>query len=416
MIGTRSAQTAWDFLTRDVTLFGGIQSPFLSWAGGIGIFVFFLWHLIRFFRHVSYARSAYLRLWPTVSSLAEGRRQGDQEWLTVKAFADSQASRQTNLRPDRIDLDDVHKLDAAMRQEPLFQRAWMQFRKTYVLERTSWFIEPRVFSTKPAGEYFPSEEVLAGRLNLSFYHQLPSLMTGIGLLFTFLAILIGLSRLHAEGAQIVGIQGLINGLAGKFLTSVIGLVCANVFVMLEKSRTYGLTTAHQRLVTTLDELFPRLTLEQLLENRGTNAAPTPVAPLGQDGHLADRVGATITDRLAPSVSALTSAVQTFAQRAQRESSVGQPRAIGDIAKGVRDGLATPMQDLQRAIAELTQSVGSFRHAQERTQLQLDELAGRLTVDLRHLGDVLERDESQHIGAGFRWLANLRQRATVKGAA
>ena len=29
------------------------------------------------------------------------------------------------------------------------------------------------------------------------------------------------------------IQGLINGLAGKFLTSIVGLLCANVFVLLE---------------------------------------------------------------------------------------------------------------------------------------------------------------------------------------
>ncbi len=103
-----------------------------------------------------------------------------------------------------------------VRREPLLEQAWFHYRKTFMIERTAWFIEPRVFSTRAASEFF-SQDVLSTSLNVAFYHQLPSLITGIGLLFTFLAILIGLSKLHADGSQIVGIQGLINGLAGKFL-------------------------------------------------------------------------------------------------------------------------------------------------------------------------------------------------------
>ena len=415
MIGSSLLSPIYDVLARDVTLWGSIQSPVLSLAGAAGIVAFCTWHLYRLFRQVSAARAAHARMQPGLSTLAEDRRQHQQEWLTIRALADSQTSRQPNPRPARIDLDDIHALDALLRQEPLYQRAWMQFRKTYVLEQTSWFVEPRVFSTKPAADFFAPENLLSGKLNLSFYQQLPSLLTGIGLLFTFLAILIGLSRLHAEGSQIVGIQGLINGLAGKFLTSVVGLVCANLFVMLEKSWSYMLTRSHQRFITVLDELFPRLTMEQLLENRVTAAPTTSVAAMPHQEDLAQLVGGTITDRLGPSLSALTSAVQSFAQRTQRDASSGQPRTAADVAKGVREGLATPLQDLQRAITELTRSVGDFRTAQGRAQQQLEDLAGRLTVDLSRLGEALDRGEPQGIGSGLRWFAGIRQRAVAKSS-
>lgn len=85
-------------------------------------------------------------------------------------------------------------------------------------------------------------------------------------MLTFLAILIGLSKLHADGSHIVGIQGLINGLAGKFLTSIVGLLCANLFVLLEKSALHRLGTTQQQFVAMVDELFPRRTMEQMLEN------------------------------------------------------------------------------------------------------------------------------------------------------
>lgn len=34
----------WEWLTRDVTVVGGLQSPMLSWIGAAGILVLCLWH------------------------------------------------------------------------------------------------------------------------------------------------------------------------------------------------------------------------------------------------------------------------------------------------------------------------------------------------------------------------------------
>jgi len=67
-------------------------------------------------------------------------------------------------------------------------------------------------------------------------------MTGMGLMFTLLAILIGRSELHANGSEIDGIQELINGLSGKFVTSIVGLACANAFTLLEHSLWQRWTT------------------------------------------------------------------------------------------------------------------------------------------------------------------------------
>ena len=34
----------WEWLTRDVTVVGGLQSPMLSWLGAAGILTLCLWH------------------------------------------------------------------------------------------------------------------------------------------------------------------------------------------------------------------------------------------------------------------------------------------------------------------------------------------------------------------------------------
>lgn len=397
-------QIVWERLSMDVALWGGFRSPLLSWLGVAAILIFFAWHVSRLIRNVRDVRQAYARVQPTIEELTAGRDHVDREWLAIRALGD--ASRTAN-QSTRIDLDDVHALDRQLRSEPLFERAWAQFRKTYVLERTSWFIEPRVFSTKSAAEYFSHEQVLASRVNIAFYHQLPSLMTGLGLLCTFLAILIGLSKLHADATQIVGIQGLINGLAGKFLTSIVGLICANAFVMVEKSVLFGLASDHRRFVLGLDELFPRRTLEQMLENCasvGGGEAPATMA-----AGLAPGEKAPAADSLVPSIKALTTVMESFTKRTSDGRGIEPTRAAAEVARGVRDGLSGSMQELQKAIQSLSQSVGQFQATQERTQQQLDKLTGRLTLK-RQLADTLDETDAQETAASGRWWSAVRSKA------
>ena len=133
-------------------------------------------------------------MWPTLANLAASRKSLQSEWLVVPNLSDmKKAANQDGAQPERVDLDDLHTLDKAMRREPRLEQAWLHFRKTFVVERTAWFIEPKVFATRTAAEFFP-RDLLNSRLNLAFYHQFPSLITGVGLLFTFLAILIGLEQ------------------------------------------------------------------------------------------------------------------------------------------------------------------------------------------------------------------------------
>jgi hypothetical protein len=165
---------------------------------------------------------------------------------------------------ETADLDRLRELDEAMRDEPALRRPWVQYRKTLLIEHVPWFKEPRVFSTRRAEEFFTPDAVLRGG-DVAFFGQVPSLITGLGLLLTFVAISIGLNRLHVDGQTITGIPGLINGLAGKFLTSIVGLACANAFLLLERPAVRGLMERHTEFVALLDESFPRRTVEDLLD-------------------------------------------------------------------------------------------------------------------------------------------------------
>ena len=237
----------WHVLTRDVAVVGGLQSPLLSWIGAAAILTLCLWHSAVLIRGLLHIQRTLSRFQSSVAPLILARRQVSKDWLVIPALA----KRRTNLAESpetRRDLDDLQALDRAVRSEQAFARDWLSYRKTLAVEQSAWFLEPTVHSQRSASEFFSFESLCAAHLNVRFYRQLPAFMTGMGLMFTFLAILIGLSKLHANGSEIDGIQGLINGLSGKFVTSIVGLACANAFTLLENSLWHRLDNRHRECV------------------------------------------------------------------------------------------------------------------------------------------------------------------------
>lgn len=254
--------TGW--LSRDVALWGGLYSPLLSWIGAGALIVFVMWQVVRLCADVQAARAVCTDIDDSLARLLKERRVTHRDPLAPHHHTfRSNPLEQNNSR----DVDDLSLLDRLMDLDPAMSHAWAHYRKTLVLEEVAWFQEPRIFSTRHAEECFTFDRLFARRVHHAWYSHVPSFVTGVSLLLTFVALLMGLSHLHADAQGIQGLQGLINGLAGKFLTSIVGLICANTFSLVEKRMLFRLVTAHQDLVDSIEQLFPRKMLEQWLEEQ-----------------------------------------------------------------------------------------------------------------------------------------------------
>ncbi len=376
-----TTSSLWEFLSRDASFFGGPQSPMLSWLGSFGIVVFFLWQVIRLRREVSGAQGPFNRVRPMLTALAHDRGDVDRERFTSHALVgfSTQASQPTSAST-RIDCNDLQTLEKALQKEPMFRQAWAQFRKTLVLEHVPWFVEPRIFSTCRAEEIFTQDMLLSHRVNLAFYSQLPSLVTGIGLLLTFLALFIGLSKLHADGHDITGIQGLINGLAGKFLTSIVGLIAANLFTLIEKPMIFRLMNEHHTFLGLLDELFPRKTMEQMLEQLTPMHHAAGSNRQASGGELEERTEDIDRDSLAVPIAELTAAVRSLTQWKQEEQAAGR-RMTAELPQVLREEFTAPITALNASIQRLTTLLKDMPRQKAQEPRTLDELMSRLTDGL-----------------------------------
>ncbi|MBH0191502.1 MAG: hypothetical protein HP492_07020 [Nitrospira sp.] len=377
---------SWDLLSHDMALVGGLQSPLLSWLGAGGILLLGLWHSIGLILGTWQIRQALARLHPTVARLASARQQVSREWILLPHSSKKQ-KQQAQAQGARRDLDDLQDLDRVMRAERTFAGDWLSYRKTFVVEQPAWFIEPTVSTERSAAEHFSFASLCATRLNVRFYQQLPSFLTGMGLMFTFLAILIGLSKLHANGSQIEGIQSLINGLAGKFITSVVGLACANGFMLLEKSLWYRLAAQHRHLVSLLDDMFPQKVKDgnvHLSQN-----SPTSVGGSWRSDSAHQLVEA-VHQRLGSTVSALTSISQSLATLGNTQGRLKPEHLASELGAEVRRALKPLMDPLLESIRELTHSIEQQRHPAPLSPAETDKMLDRLMRRLDGGHHVAER--------------------------
>ncbi len=115
----------------------------------------------------------------------------------------------------------------------------------------------------PAREVLTEESVSERYYHASFYQAVPGILTGLGLAATFIAILWALTGLHVtvtnDTETITGIKELIEGLSGKFLTSIVGLLLSIVYLLIERKWCERrLTKAFEDLLEATSELIPTI--------------------------------------------------------------------------------------------------------------------------------------------------------------
>jgi hypothetical protein len=206
---------------------------------------------------------------------------------------------------------------------------------------------------------------------------------------------------------------LINGLAGKFLTSIVGLICANLFVLLEKSALHRLAMTQQQFVMMVDELFPRKTMEQMLENftPGAGASQPSTATGAVPSDLGDRLVGTLSDRLSPTVAALREAVELLSRREPGNRAAAPDRLAEELSRILQQTMAAPIQELNQTIQTLARSLEELKR--DRSVQPAERGFEVETIAASPVPDVQQDPDDSMLG--LRWFASWRQGASMKGA-
>jgi hypothetical protein len=163
------------------------------------------------------------------------------------------------------------------------------------------------FLSEPLREVLPMETLVGDGYNSGFWKAVPGLLTGTGLALTFTAILLALSDVRYDKANTVnpisGIDALINGLSGKFLSSIVALVLSIAFTFVERGCSRSLRNAYENTLRKLSGVVPHLTLSRILLDIHTDTRKQAVSLSNLSSELVDRLTNTFNRDVVPGLSA-----------------------------------------------------------------------------------------------------------------
>ncbi|MBI9113197.1 anti-phage ZorAB system protein ZorA [Maridesulfovibrio ferrireducens] len=280
---------------------------------------------------------------------------------------------------------------------------WNEFDETLVeadgqLKNTS---EAAVFfnSTSLAGSLVGNRLLAAG----------PGIITGIGVLGTFLGLQLGLGHLALGGEtkqMVDGIGKLVSSASIAFTTSVCGVLFSLVFNFIEKSLERHVKGRIRRLQRQIDELFPRFSASELFVEIRNDGRESRKTLQGLAEKIGDRMQEAVSDVstsiqtglteslsnvLAPAVDRMVDAAEQLNSR-QAEGSEEALRSliekftdnVGKEGDQQRQALADASSDVREALSQLGENMSSFFKTLEGQQGALKEDQSKRTGAVENL--------------------------------
>lgn len=163
-----------------------------------------------------------------------------------------------------------------------------------------------------ASEVFNPASLAHGLVGNRFLLAMPGILTGLGVLGTFVGLQIGIGGLELDSSQIENldksIAPIIKGCSTAFATSVWGVVCSLLFTVIEKFLEWLALSRIRQLQSRVDALIPRYTPEEsMIELQRASAETEGVlkglaVAIGDEMQKAmNRLGSSITEAVKDSL-------------------------------------------------------------------------------------------------------------------
>jgi hypothetical protein len=325
--------------------------PEIIWAFCAVVLLVFLWQWLSMWLSRNRLRKRLRILATTLQELRNGDHRDSLHGLTTE-----------KLDEYRVALDKI---------EGLPKEWWSRIHHSIELyvnqeDQEGWFL------TERPRNLLPYDVVVSQNFHGAIYGAIPGILTGLGLTGTFLAILWALYGVHYDELNTVkpvtGMEGLINGLSGKFLSSIIALLLSIFFTMQEKHIVRSLRRDYDALISAISNAFPFLSTSRILLDIHRFSAKQTVSVSNISSEVVDRFTNAFNERVVPGLaSGMSSGVADKLQtefRPTMERMAGSldqlQLAIVSLETQKQDSVTGEFEKMAKALEEsITQALSSM---------------------------------------------------------
>ena len=276
-------------------------------------------------------------------------------------------------------------INAKFKNNYYLKDIWVEFEETIEKDKRS----NKVYNTLQTEDFFNNQSIITANIkHLEMVKSMPAILTALGLLGTFLAILIGLNEVEVlQGGQVKGMEGLINGLAGKFASSIIALGCSIVITLREKIYHSRLTRIVSDMQRCMNKIFPRRSAEklliELLRFNDEQTAALKSFSTDMSGHL--KVG--ISEGINPLIEKLVNSIDEIKKEKQQSSESAITNLVSDFKSSLTGAAGAEITNMANVLQGATEVMSNFAQNNK-------ELENRVNFMINSLETTINNQQSQ----------------------
>lgn len=333
-------------------------------------------------------------------------------WLKLRAELKAAVAFIESKVPEKdtsIDDETYHEIDDYFMGKPDFAYSWREFSEVIIK------VDGRFHNSIQAEDFFTHSSVIrTGPTMIGAWHSsIPGILTGLGLLGTFVALLLGLAQLHvSDTQQVQGIEEFINALSGKFTSSIAGLVMAILYTSSERISVSNLDKYLYDLQHSINENFKRITPEMLLYYSLNEIKAQRVAMDSLASDMAEQINSGIQQSINPEISKMITAIEHLNQTTEKlkelntESLNQTLEALTGIKNQSSDAIVQALHSMMdefrttltgtasNELTELSKSLGNAASFLETMDVKNQQMEDRMDHLLKQLSEGMVNQQSQ----------------------
>jgi len=249
----------------------------------------------------------------------------------------------------------LETLDKMFTGHPTHQPSWLDFRAT-LTRQFNVNGEDMYLASESASRAFGENSDFDSRINKGFYQAVPGIFTGIGLLVTFIAILLALKGVSKDPVtrQFTGIDQLISGLSGKFISSIAALLSASFYMFFEKLVSHGYERSRADLVNAIDRVIPRLNSPQILADMRNTMVEQSNAFRHFNADLSTRLQESFSASMEPTLERMVEAIESldrFLRASESNKSQSMADQVKDLLTQVERSMTASLEEIGKTFSD-----------------------------------------------------------------
>lgn len=252
---------------------------------------------------------------------------------------------------------------------------WREFEETLLIPGDDFDGDKEVIlNTHLTSTHFNQRNILWHYINMRFYNALPNILTGLGIIGTFVGLSIGIylaapglnSNEMSDAKQ--ALNTLLDGAALAFITSIAGLVSSLAFSFYEKMRLHRFNRRCQSLVSEIDARVEYFSAERLANKALEESKKQSVALESFANDLAVSLGQVIEQQVAAPMVKAIDALRNEQKSANDET---LEKLIKEFATSISGAAGEEMKAFATSVEvmskQMEQQVASLNNGQEEMQ-------------------------------------------------